>query len=415
MPGQPDILVLGTGSFAARIVFDLAATASRPISVAIAGRNRERLAWLRTAANARAVVFGRSAIFFTRIVDLLAHDDVVALIGRDRPTVIVQAASPQASSVIGTRGDAWSKLVAEGGLSATAVFQALLSTRVAQALRDTGIDCHFINCCFPDVVNSLIAAANLPVSCGVGNIAILSNAFAGELQIRDHGALKVLAHYQTIAPFRLPPTARRGPAPRAWIGDSEVSEVFRTFAAVSITPEPAIEISGASGVPLMIAMAAGDTWGGHVPGPNGLPGGYPVVFRRGMIELDLPPSLKRDEAIAWNARFEEINGLTVGGDGFVRYTGVLREKLHQISRAVQRLSHRRSRVRPQRYGGSESTALRSSGRLAPRTGQTLHPTLATARRRSSSAATTNTVTKTRMNDDTAASVGFTCRSTSFHI
>src|SRR6516162_5573783 len=88
LPGQPDILVLGTGSFAARIVFDLAATASRPISVAIAGRNRERLAWLRTAANARAVVFGRSAIFFTRIVDLLAHDDVVALIGRDRPTVI---------------------------------------------------------------------------------------------------------------------------------------------------------------------------------------------------------------------------------------------------------------------------------------------------------------------------------------
>src|SRR5215469_3385 len=141
-----DILVLGTGSFAARIVFDLAAAASRPITVAIAGRNPARLAWLKTAANARAVLFGRPAAFVTRTIDLMVHDDVVALISQDRPTVIVQAASSQASSVISARGDAWSKLVVESGLSATAVFQALLSTRVARALRDTGIDCHFINC-----------------------------------------------------------------------------------------------------------------------------------------------------------------------------------------------------------------------------------------------------------------------------
>jgi len=334
-----DILVLGTGSFAARIVCDLAATASRPIAVAIAGRNRERLAWLKTAANARAVLFGRPAVFATRTIDLMVHDDVVSLISQDRPTVIVQAASSQASSVISARGDAWSKLVVESGLSATAVFQALLSTRVARALRDTGIDCHFINCCFPDVVNSLIAAARLPVTCGVGNIAILSNAFAGELQIRDFGALKMLAHYQTIAPFRQPPAVRSGPVPRVWIGDSEVSDVFHMFAAVRITPEPAIEISGPSGVPLMIAMAAGDSWIGHVPGPNGLPGGYPAVFRDGVLELDLPPSLERAEAIAWNARFEETNGLTVGGDGSVRYAGVLREKLHQVSPELSRGFH----------------------------------------------------------------------------
>ena len=43
----------------------------------------------------------------------------------------------------------------------------------------------------------------------------------------------------------------------------------------------------ASGVPLMIAMAAGDAWIRHVPGPNGLPGGYPVSFRDGVLELDL--------------------------------------------------------------------------------------------------------------------------------
>ncbi len=331
MTDKPDILVLGTGSFAARIVFDLAATASRPVTIAVAGRNAERLSWLKTAGNARATVFGRSARFVNRAVDLLSADAVAELIERDRPAVLVQAASSQPASVIATQGNAWSQLVAEGGLSATAVFQAQLSMRVARAVRAARIPCHFINCCFPDVVNSLIAAGDLPITCGVGNIAILSNAFAGELGIREPGALKMLAHYQSVTPFRQPAATRNGLAPRVWIDESEVADVFRTFAAVKITPEPAVEISGASGVPMMLAMAGGGDWTGHVPGPQGLPGGYPVIYRDGMLTLELPPTLAREEAIAWNARFEEASGLVVGPGGAARYTGVLHDRLRTAS------------------------------------------------------------------------------------
>ena len=60
---RADILIFGTGNFAGRIALDLAATASEPVTVAIAGRNRERLDWLRTAGNARAALFGRPARF----------------------------------------------------------------------------------------------------------------------------------------------------------------------------------------------------------------------------------------------------------------------------------------------------------------------------------------------------------------
>ena len=70
------------------------------------------------------------------------------------------------------------------------------------------------------------------------------------------GRLKVLAHYQNLAPFRRrPPDARSGRPPRVWIDDEEVADVYRRFADVQLTREPAIEISGASGVPLMLAMA----------------------------------------------------------------------------------------------------------------------------------------------------------------
>jgi len=233
--------------------------------------------------------------------------------------------------VIAGQSDAWSRLVAEGGLSATAVFQARLSARVARAIQTTRPNCRMINCCFPDVVNPILAAMALPIDCGVGNVAILANAFAGELGLREPGRIRMLAPYQTITPWRRPAKVRTGPAARVWIDDEEVVDIFATFASVKITPEPAIEISGANGVPLMLAMAAGHDWRGHVPGPNGLPGGYPVAFRNGALDLDLPSPINRAEAIAWNAWFEEENGIAVGPDGVVSYMGALYERLREAS------------------------------------------------------------------------------------
>ena len=331
MTTHADLIVFGTGGFAARIVFDIAATASRPITVAIAGRNIERLQWLKVAANARSAIFGRPATFATRMVELSQPDAAEDAISFYRPMAVVQAASTQTSSVINNQENAWRQLVAEGGLSATAVLQTLLSINVAQALKRAHPSAHFINCCFPDVVNSLIAARGLPVTCGVGNVAILSSVFAGQLGIRAAGRVKVLAPYRLLGPWRMPAATRKGPAPRVWLDDQEMTDVFARCAGVKLTPEPVIDISGASGVPLMLAIAAGENWVGHTPGPKGLPGGYPVAYRNGVLDLDLPAGLDRAEAIRWNARFEEENGMAVGRDGKVRYTGKLYEKLHKIS------------------------------------------------------------------------------------
>jgi hypothetical protein len=336
---RADIVVFGTGSFAGRIICDIAATAATPVRIVVAGRNVERVNWLKIAANARATVFSRPAEFVTHLLDLAAPGAVESAIAAFSPSVVVQAASSQPASVIVGPSDAWSQLVAEGGLSATAVFQARLSARVARAIQTTRPACRMINCCFPDVVNPILAAMALPIDCGVGNVAILANAFAGELGLREAGHIKLLAPYQTITPWRRPAEVRTGPSARVWIDDEEVADIFATFASVKITPEPAIEISGANGVPLMLAMAAGRDWRGHVPGPGGLPGGYPVAFRNGALDLDLPSPINRAEAIAWNARFEEENGMAVGADGVVRYTGVLYEHIREASVELARGFH----------------------------------------------------------------------------
>lgn len=322
-----DILISGTGAFAARIAFDIAATAPEPVEVVIAGRNRARLSWLRTAANARAAMFGTEARFTAHEIDLLTPDASDALLAATSPRVVVQAASIQTSQVIAQSGNAWTRLVAEGGLSATAVFQALISSRVAAAITRRGKPAILLNCGFPDVVNGMITAQGHQVASGMGNVAILSNVFAGSASVPRRAKVEVVAHYQNLAAWRQPPAARSGRAPRVWVDGEEVADVFARFFDIQLTPEPVIEISGASGVPMILAMAAGRSWSGHVPGPNGLPGGYPVKLADGRLELDLPAGIGRDEAIEWNASFERENGLSVSPSGEAVFHGVLRSEL----------------------------------------------------------------------------------------
>ena len=124
-----DILILGTGPFAQRVTCDLAATATEPTRVAVAGRNAFRLAWILTAARARAEMFARPVAIESHEIDLGESGRVAELLVRLRAAVIVQAASFQPASVISGGSNGWTRLVAEGGLSATAVFQAVLSTR----------------------------------------------------------------------------------------------------------------------------------------------------------------------------------------------------------------------------------------------------------------------------------------------
>ena len=146
---------------------------------------------------------------------------------------------------------------------------------------------------------------------------------------RPSAEIKVLAHYQNLAAWRRRPDERGGRAPRVWLDGEEVEDVYGRFADIQLTPEPVIEISGASGVPMLLALAAGRPWSGHVPGPNGLPGGYPVRLTDGALELDLPNGVTEAEATAWNASFEAENGLVVSPEGKIGFTGVLGERLSE--------------------------------------------------------------------------------------
>jgi hypothetical protein len=334
LPDRADLVLCGNGTFAARILFDLAATATRPLSVVVVGRNAARLAWLRTAANARAAMFGTWVRVQEHVVLSLATDSMSAMLDKLRPRVVVNTASAQGGRVVSAQPDGWTRLTQQAGLGISTILQARLSLDVARAVAAVTPDAYFVNCCYPDVANGMIAAAGLPVTCGIGNVAILAHAFAGLLG-PGHGRLQLLAQHAALAAFRRPPAERAdGAAPRVWLDGLELDRVMQRFGSIQLAVEPVIDISGASGVPLFLAMIDGATWHGHVPGPAGLPGGYPVVLRSHTLDLDLPPGLSREAAISWNAAFELRNGVVVSADGRVRYTGRVEAALRAVSPTI---------------------------------------------------------------------------------
>lgn len=331
MAGPVDIVIFGTGSFAARILFDLAATSRIKLRVAVIGRNADRLAWLRTGAAARAAMFGSPVEIDDHRLETFTTERVATLLGTVRPRVVVNTASVQGGRRVSERPDAWTNLLREAGLGISTVLQARISLDIARAVTAAGAGLSFVNCCYPDVVNPMIAAAGLTVTCGIGNVAILAHAFAGALG-PGHPTLHILAQHAALSAFRQPAVERAGPAPlRVWFDGVEIEDVFARFARVKLAPEPVIDVSGASGIPLFLAMIAKAPWNGHLPGPNGLPGGYPVRLEDGAIRLALPEGLSADQAIAWNTAFEQKSGVIVGADGRVRYTGKVESALRSVS------------------------------------------------------------------------------------
>ncbi len=58
-----------------------------------------------------------------------------------------------------------------------------------------------------------------------------------------------------------------------------------------------------------------------MPGPLGLPGGYPVVLSNARVEFDLPPGQDLEEAIAFNQRMGRHDGVeAIAEDGTVSFT-----------------------------------------------------------------------------------------------
>ncbi|MFM6844615.1 MAG: hypothetical protein ACKPKQ_04620, partial [Dolichospermum sp.] len=92
------------------------------------------------------------------------------------------------------------------------------------------------------------------------------------------------------------------------------------------------ELVGTNSAQVLTALLGNTPVMTHVPGPNGLPGGYPVVIQNGKVELDLPTDCTEEEAIALNKQGGyDMGAAIIDENGFSAFSATAREKLMEFA------------------------------------------------------------------------------------
>lgn len=302
MPGR--VLIIGLGDLGRRISRLIAG--DRAVDeLVVAGRDAragETFAALLEAAVSRPVRF--------ECVDASDHRCCAAALQRWHPDVVVQAAcvvSPWTVAALGHRG------VNEAGFGIQLPFQIVCIRTVMQAARATGFSGSVVNCSYPDATHPLLAAEGIAPTVGVGNVSIMQ-AWV-EAALRQENApvplVRMVAHHaQTVSVLTRQPL----PVPTTpWVligaNGARRDELAYRGKAISWSVEVNV-LTAAVAAPVVIALLP-DECPIHVsvPGPLGLPGGYPVRVAPGGVTLDLPPSVTLEEAVAQNVRAGRRDGI----------------------------------------------------------------------------------------------------------
>lgn len=320
------VVVVGAGRLARSLCHALAATHTPvPLRVTVLARDPDAALALARAARVRAAVAGTPVDLTARPFTAEAgagpgegYAADAASMARLRPDVLVCAASAQSPYERAAAPSAWTDLIAAAGFGVTLALQAELVSRLAAALVVGAPGATLVNGAFPDGVNPLLAALDLPVRCGLGNVATLAACLDAALGRPGPRRLAVLGHHAHLAAPG--PDDDEGTAEvRAWLDGRPVPDVTGLLAGYRALPRPELNaLAGHAGAALVAALATGDEVTASLPGPLGLPGGYPVRLTGGRTELRLPAELPVAQAVAWNTAAGRRDGVEVGG-GQVSY------------------------------------------------------------------------------------------------
>jgi hypothetical protein len=152
------------------------------------------------------------------------------------------------------------------------------------------------------------------VLCGIGNVGLIAASLQDALGLADQRRLSVLAHHLHLrAPDR--PDAEA----LAWLDGELIPDVGQRLSAQRAVTRSALNtVTGTTAAAVVLALLTGATLDTSLPGPLGLPGGYPVTIRDGTVQLRLPAGFDLELAVARNQQWAALDGVVVS-DGMVRF------------------------------------------------------------------------------------------------
>lgn len=301
-----DIVVVGSGSLATKVINAMTQLPHRGLRVAIVGRSESKVTQMALIANARVGALSGTATFVPVGVTQFRALGLQRIFRALKPKVIFHAASIQSPWEASLGENGWTKLVASAGFGITLPLQISLALEVCQGATDS--KAAIVNASYPDCVNVLLARLGVRADCGIGNSAIVE-AFCRSHEIGRGRDVRVIGHHGHLGGWL---RGKRGVSqPRVWIRERE-KEGQRFRPSIEPIGEELNEVTSTTAVSVIDALLTGETRKVSVPGVGGLPGGYPFILKRRKFTMRLPPKVAVAEAIAHNKTGEQLDGLDLG-------------------------------------------------------------------------------------------------------
>jgi hypothetical protein len=320
------VVVIGTGALASAVCHALADMLSVAAEVVVVSGDASRGSSLTYAAGVRATLGGAPVRYRSLTCDVISacalrrlHEDV-------RPDVVLNCASLHSPREEAQTPSEWTALVHRLGFGLTLPLQAVPAIPIGRMLADVASDAIFMNACYPDLVNPLLRALDLPIFCGVGNANLVAAALQDALHLPDQRGLRLLAHHRHLYDQDDPQQDVRG-----WLDDRRIAGVGTLLAPLrSVDRTHRNPISGRAAAQVIEHVLSDRELLTTVPGPLGLPGGYSVRISGRRLVLDLPPMVTAVSAVAWNRQQCLLDGADVQENGDVRFALPIATELEQI-------------------------------------------------------------------------------------
>lgn len=317
------ILILGMGDLGVRIVQKVM-EGGFSSECLLAGKSDAAEQWARLfhISSGRPIAAAK--------VDGLDVDALKALLTRFEPELIIQCAallSPFALKSIPTQA---AKAAVEGGFALQLAAQLPVVRALMQARREIGMHCPVINCSYPDVTHPILEAEGLAPTIGIGNVAIMAMWYRRNLPDAGEDALKVVGQHAHLGPCLAGKlAAAETPVPMVYLEGRKLSPEQLLFDTGLQGGAAMNHLAAATIIPILRGLTDRDGLvETHAPGVFGLPGGYPVRFRRGELELRLPDGLTREEAVSFNRVAAKAEGIErIDEDGTLYYTEHARQSV----------------------------------------------------------------------------------------
>lgn len=314
------VMLIGLGDLGG-VVLDLLAREDDITEIVVGARNLDRAGARCNLSTMSAVAGGHIPNIKLVRADLNEPEQVAEAIVRQQPDVLLSTATMLSWWAPGLLPPEPAAALKKARFAAWLPAHLAPSINFMNAVRMAQYSGATLIASFPDAVNPVLGKLGLAPTCGVGNIDEIA-AKVRWLAARKLGVslgqitVRLVAHHALEPLVFAERDLRRQASPYLLQIEHDGCDVTQAVAADELLFSPFPLTSGrithtftaSSAVALVRALLGDREVLTHVPGPQGLPGGYPVRVSRGRVWMNTSP-FTMEEAVATNVRAQAYDGV----------------------------------------------------------------------------------------------------------